>query len=158
MATAIQVNLVDRSNERTSVRIPVSPAGAANYEFLQLFETSLQESVEALSLLSVTGSSINTASKESYTLPADVNANREMAVRFVMEDANANQMAFSLGGPDLSEFPFVAGEGGDIFEWGSAPAGTALTGFVAEVSAAARHPISGAAVTVKRLELIGRNN
>lgn len=158
MATAIQFNLVDRSNERTSLRIPVAELASGTIAILDAFRVTGETALADLSLLAYAGSSLNDLDKESVTLPTDDNALREVAVRFIMEDANTNQASFSIGGPNLANFPFVVGEGGDIYEWGSGTPSAALSDFVAACEVTARHPISGLTMTMKRLELIGRNN
>jgi hypothetical protein len=158
MATSVQVNMKDRTAESTSMRIPVRPLGVTTAGPLVDFAADLEIHMAALTLLSPTGSSVNAVTRTSYTLPTDENANREMAVRVVMEDANANQASFSIPGPNLAVFPFVVGEGGDIYEWGSGSPGQALSDFALDVIAQARHPISGLTMTIKRLVLVGRNN
>lgn len=158
MSTAVQANLVDRSAERTAVRIPTIPGTPANMATIVAFEQGLEAQLADLSLLAFAGTSVNTVNKQAYSLPDGENAHREVAVRFVMEDVDQNQASFSIGGPDLSQFPFVTGPGGDIFEWNPAGAGAALADFVSDVLVVARHPISGGVMTMKRLVLIGRSN
>lgn len=158
MSTTVQINLIDRSAERTSVRIPTVALASGTIAVLEAFEAALIESMGYLSLLPVVSTSVNEVSKSAYTLPADENAVRELAVRFIMADANMNQASFSIGGPDLTQFPFTTGPGGDIYEWGSGTPAAELADFVDAVTTAARHPISGLAMTMQRLELVGRSN
>lgn len=158
MSSAIQLNLVDRSSERTSVRIPTIPVSAANIATLIAFEESFIDLVSPLTLLNATGTSLNKVTPLSNVLPTDPNALREVAVRFIMQDSATNQASFSIGGPNLTEFPFTVGEGGDVYEWGSGTPSVALGDFVDDVLVIARHPISGLAMTMRRLELVGRSN
>lgn len=158
MGTTVQINLVDRSNERTSVRIPVQQLTGATTAVLQAFEDALEALITPLTLLNASGTSMNDTTKWAYTLPTDENAHRETAVRFIMADVNQNQASFSIGGPNLSAFPFTVGDGGDVFAWDSTLASSALNDFVDELTILARHPITGLAMTMVRLELVGRSN
>jgi hypothetical protein len=125
---------------------------------IDAFEASFVDFVEPLTLLSPTGTSINMVRRSLYDLPTDENAHRETAVRFVMIDENLNQASFSIGGPNLAAFPFTVGDGGDVYQWGSGTQGAALEDFVDAVVLIARHPVSGLALTMQRLELVGRSN
>jgi hypothetical protein len=158
MGTSVQLNLIDKSAERTSVRIPTATLTGASATELLAFEADFADLVASLTLLSPTGTSVNGVNRESYTLPDDAHAIREVAVRFVCEDANANQVSFSIGGPNLDYFPFETGNGGDVWEYDAATAPGDLSGFVEAALVVARHPISGLTLTCKRLELVGRNN
>lgn len=158
MSTTVQINLIDRSAERTSLRVPTVDLASGSIAVIEALETALIDGVNDLSLLPVVSSSVNEITKGNYVLPSDENAVRELAVRFIMADINQNQAAFSLGGPDLTKFPFTTGPGGDIYEWGSGTPVQALEDFVGAVTTAARHPISGLGMTMKRLELVGRSN
>jgi hypothetical protein len=158
MTTSVQLNLIDKSAERTSVRIPTAALTGASAAELLAFEADFSTLVSSLTLLSTTGTSLNGVNRESYTLPTDAHAIREVAVRFVCEDANANQVSFSIGGPNLDYFPFTTGENGDVWEYDPATAPGDISGFIEAALVVARHPISGLTLTCKRLELIGRNN
>lgn len=158
MGTSVQLNLADRSGERTSLRIPTYALATGTLATITALRDNIAVLVAPLTLLSASGTSINDTLRNTYALPDDANAHREIAVRFIMQDANMNQSAFSLGGPDLAKFPFTIGEGGDIFAWDPDGIDEDLVDFVTTVLTVARHPISGLAMTMQRLELVGRSN
>jgi hypothetical protein len=133
-------------------------ATASTMATIDAFMGDFMTALGSLSLLSIAGNSVNKRLLVSATLPVDVNAQREIAVRFVMADEDLNQASFSIGGPDLSLFPFTSGDGGDIYQWDPTGVNATLADFVADVLVIARHPISNGIMTMKRLELVGRSN
>ena len=118
-------------------------------------DMSLIISSLSLGVLQTTNIGVNSVLTRDRS--TEVYAHRETAVRFVMVDAAGNQVVASLPAPDLSKFPFAT-IGQDTTPVPYAGQHADVTLMVAELEAEAVHPITGDALTVIRLDFVGRNN
>jgi hypothetical protein len=157
MTTNLVFGIADNSNERGVLSIPVATATPGNYATIQGLQGDIALNIAALSLGVLQTQTISTPQTLSRDKADDVWANRELAVRFVLADASLNQASVSLPAPDLAKFPFND-MGSDVVNWPYPDPDTDVTAFVINLEGDMRHPISGAAVTLVRIELVGRNN
>jgi hypothetical protein len=155
--TNITFGIADNSNERGVFSVPTADATAGNYATLQALQGDLAVHIADLSLGVLQTQSINSPQTLSNQKADDVWANRELAVRFVFADANGNQATVSLPAPDLARFPFND-MGSDVVNWPYPTPYNGVTSFVITMESDMKHPTLGTAVTLQRLELVGRNN
>lgn len=150
---------IDNSKERTSFSVPIAEITAANHDTQVAAVAALQADIDLLTLAAPAKKSITHSDVDYvYTVPTDEYANREAGVMFTLQGAvnPKNKVRVTLGAPDLSKFPFVTAQS-DIVE---VPFGTIhadLSGAITELENVVVHPISGEAMTVQRMEKVGRN-
>ena len=158
MATRLTFGIADNNNELGMLAFNVADAVDGTwFEEALTWRGDMSLIISSLSLgvLQTTNVGVNTVltrdrSTETY-------AHRETAVRFVMVDADGNQVVASLPAPDLAKFPFAAiGQDTTPVPYSGQHADVSL--MVGKLEDAAVHPITGGALTVIRLDFVGRNN
>lgn len=156
MADSISVTMLDNSNETTSFGVTVAPVIGANLGAVKTAVETLETNLGNLGLLAIKSDSINIKTRFNVTKPTDDAANREMGVRYHMQDDNGNKTTVTQGGADLQLFPFAA-NGVDILVIPFAGGNAAIDAMIQWLEANAVHPISGDSLTVFQLEKVGRN-
>lgn len=158
MGTRLTFGIADNNNEIGSFAYNVENAtDGASFEAAADARADMSLVIAALSLgvLQTTNIGVNDVltrdrSTETYAV-------REVAVRFVMVDADGNQVVSSLPAPDLSKFPFNAiGQDSTPVPYTGMHSDVGL--MISALEADAIHPITGNALTVIRLDFVGRNN
>jgi hypothetical protein len=148
--------MIDGSNEPFSFGVTVQSVTGATWPALEVAVEDLQNVIGAVSYGAQKSRSITDSEKTAVLVPGEDGANREVAVRYLMQDPDGNKSVVSLGAPILGVFPFatlntdyvdvphasVVGDAADLAAW---------------LDANARHPISGLALTVYAIEKVGRN-
>jgi hypothetical protein len=158
MSSRVNISMRDAYRQVSPVNLPIAAVvDGAGFTAALDAESDLQAAVAALSLGVLASSSINVLEHLSSARPTDEDARRESAVRFIATDPDTNQVAVSLPCPDFAQFPFAA-IGSDTTPYPYAGVNAAVTAMVAAIEQHGRHPISGGALTVIRLDSIGRNN
>jgi len=156
MTTRVNIGMIDNSLEPFSFGLTVSDVTGATWPTLETAVEGLQSILELVSYGAQKTRTISDTEKTAVTPPSNISANREVAVRYLMQDADGNKSVVSVGAPNLSNFPFatlnkdyiplpnasVTGSAGDLVTW---------------LGANAKHPISGLALTVYAIEKVGRN-
>lgn len=157
--TTASFTFVDNSKERTTFSVPIADMDAANHDTQVAAVAALQADVEALTLGALGKRTITHSSLDyAYTIPTSAYANRESGVAFTMKGAvePSNQVRVTLGAPDLDKFPFVAAQS-DIVSAPFSGLHADLAGLITELENIVVHPVTGEAMTVDRMEKIGRN-
>lgn len=158
MTSRVNITITDVHNQTSPVNLPLAEVvdGTAFTAALDA-QGDLEVAVDALSLGVIKSSSINVLEKISTARPSDDDARRESAVRFIAVDTGGNQVSVSLPCPDFSQFPFAA-IGSDTTPVPYTGVTAGVTGMINAIEQHGKHPISGGALTVIRLDSIGRNN
>lgn len=158
MASRVNFTVTDAYNQTSPVNLPIASVGdGAAFTSALDAQGDLETAIDALSLGVIKSSSINVLENKSMARPSDVDARRESAVRFIAVDVDGNQVAVSIPCPDFAQFPFAA-IGADTTPVPYAGVTAGVTGMINAIEQHGKHPISGLALTVVRLDSIGRNN
>lgn len=155
----VNLTYIDNSKERTTFSVPVPEIDALNHDTEITLIGNLQTAMDALTLGAPAKRSIVHSDVDYvYTVPTDVNANREVGVMFTLQGTSEpkNKVRATIGAPDLADFPFVAAQS-DIVEAPFSGLSADLTAAIAAMEAVIVHPVSGETMTVQRMEKIGRN-
>jgi hypothetical protein len=151
MPTPISLNLVDYSNEPSSVKFYGVTLDATNYAAVAADALAVRLGIEGVSLLnekSMTASiPLHTA---SGVAPSDVLAQREWVMRvYFTDNVNGKRGTMTIPGPDTSLLTIVGDEV-------SLTTGTEMTALVDALNG---HAFSqdGNAITVTRAVITGRN-
>jgi len=156
MATKVTIGMIDGSSEPFSFGVTVDTVTGATWPGLETAVGELEALLEGVSYGAQKTRTISDIERASAVPSANEGANREMAVRFLMEDGGGHKSVVSVGAPNLAQFPFgtlntdyislpnalVTGDAGDLVTW---------------LEANARHPITGLGLTVYAIEKVGRN-
>lgn len=156
MTSRVNIGMIDGSNEPFSFGVTVDTIIGANWPTLETAVGGLQTLLGTLSYGERKTRTISDTERQSATVPTDVGANREVAVRFLMQDADGNKSVVSLGAPVLSEFPFAVLN----TDYVTVPNGNievAADALITWLETNAKHPITLAAMTVYAIEKVGRN-
>lgn len=158
MTTKVTFGIKDNSNEigYFSVSVPNVTDGAG-FDVAKNAEGDLALYVAALSLGVINTQNIGVNDVLSKDRATDPYALRETAVTFTMTDSENNLVKASLPAPDLTKFPFAAlGQDTTPVPYTGVHADVDI--FIQTLEAEAVHPITGNALTVIRLDLVGRSN
>lgn len=158
MSTRLNFGLIDNNGEKGFFNLPVAEANTGvAFESAKQAQGDIAISLAALSLGVLGVQSFNATDTLSTDRSTETYAHRETAVRFVMVDGDANQVVASLPAPDLAKFPFVT-LGQDTTPYPYVSINADVSGLVALLETYGKHPITGGALTVIRLDFVGRNN
>lgn len=153
------LSYIDNSKERSTFAVPIAAITAVNHDTQVAAVAALQADADLCTLgapskLSIVHSDVDYV----YTVPTDVNANREVGVTFTLQGATnpKNKVRVTLPAPDLAKFPFVTAQS-DIVEAPFSGLHADLSGLVTELENIVVHPVTEEAMTVQRMEKVGRN-
>jgi len=156
MTSRVNIGMIDGSNEPFSFGVTVADITGANYGALETSVGVLQTDLEALSYGERKTSTISETTRQSVTPSTDPGANREIAVRFLMQDNGGNKSVVSVGAPILDVFPFAA-LNTDYVAVPNAEIGAEVGALITWLDQTAKHPINGNQLTVYAIEKVGRN-
>jgi hypothetical protein len=154
-----QYNIIDCKSQHTSFAIPVADMTSASHDADVNSFNSLQTAIEAVILGNVASKTLTHSNVYITDQKAtDPNARREAAVRFTLAETGApeNKVTVTLGTPDYDQFPFAT-IGNDISYPPFTGSGANVLGLITALEAAVVYPDNGNAMTVVRMEDIGRN-
>ena len=158
MGTRLNFGLQDNSGEKGFFNVPTyGIEDGTDYDNVVVAQGDFSVPLVTLSLAVLNTTTISVNSTVSTDRSTEVYAHRETAVRFIMSDSGGNQVVASIPAPDLAQFPFSA-IGQDTTPVPYAGMSAGVTAMVAALEDHARHPITGEAVTVVRLDFVGRSN
>jgi hypothetical protein len=155
----LTLSFIDKSGETASVGLPIPDLTVANIESYSSGGIAsdafndLNDFIDVLTLLNPTGHTLTSKIVQIPPVrPADANAQRETGLLVLMADTNGHKSRFVIPGLDRE---LVAQEGTDEVP---------LTGIIqveeliTAVEAYCIDPITGLAVTVYGMRMVGRNN
>lgn len=155
----ITLSLLDKSRESASIGFPVPDLGAANiatYTDTGVGQAlgDLRNAALALTLLTETGRTVTAeATKEAApTPPTEDYAQREIALVFFMADTGGHKSRVSVPGADLTG---VAQSGTDDVPLSGI---TVVENMISAIESYCVDPVTGNAVTVYNVRIIGRGN
>lgn len=149
-------SFIDMSGETGSVGLPIPDLGPLNVETYTdggTAYTTLENAINALTLLNPTGSTV-TAEVVSVAAvrPSNPNAQRETGLLVLAADAGGHKTRFVLPGLDRS---IVAQDGTDEVPLTGV---TEVENLITAVETHLVDPITGNALTVYGVRMVGRNN
>lgn len=154
-STKLYFGLIDYSAERSGVTVYLPELDASNYA--ALFGVGgraalLQTELEIITGLTRTGTSATVPlAPGSDALPANVNAQREIAVRVsYQDDVTGKKYRFDIPGPVDALYP---PQGTDVIPLDNVLAAAFIAVFEAQAVS-----VDGNAITITGLRLVGRNN
>lgn len=159
MTSNVNLTFVGFDGKRTTFSVPVAQITAANHDAVAIQAADIQTEIEDLTLGALAKRTVTHSNLDYvYTLPTNPYATRDTSVQFTLSGAvePSNKVRVSLGAPDLSKFPFVALQS----EVANAPFSNLhadLTAAITVLEGAVLHPATEEAMTVTKMELIGRN-
>jgi len=158
MTTKVTLGLKDNSSEMGYFSVAVADVtDGTTFDSAKNVQGDLALYVAALSLGVLNTQNIGVNDVLSKDRATDAYANRESAVTFTMTDSDNNLVKASIPAPDLSKFPF-ADLGQDTTPVPYAGMHTDVDIFIQTLEAGAVHPITGNALTVIRMDFVGRSN
>jgi len=156
MTSRVNIGMIDGSNEPFNFGVTVDTITGAGWPGLETAVTTLQGNLSAVSYGAQKTRTISDTERQSATPSTATGANRELAVRFLMQDVAGNKSVVSVGAPILAVFPF----GSLNTDYVTVPNGaieSEVSAVIDWLDANAKHPINGNALTVYAIEKVGRN-
>lgn len=158
MPSKINFGINDNSNELSSFSIAVDPiTDGAAYDAAVSARGNIALILASLSLGVINTQSIGVTESLSKDRATSPWANRENAVVFTMQNVGGNLVKASLPCPDLDKFPFAdLGQDTTPVPYTGTHADVQL--LITALETYAVHPIVGDALTVIRMDYVGRSN
>jgi len=157
-STRLSFGIKDNSNEMGSFSVAVAHVtDGTGFDAAKNAQGDFALAIAALSLGVINTQNIGANDTLSKDRATDPYANRESAVTFTMQDAGGNLAKASIPAPDLTKFPF-ADLGQDTTPVPYVGTDAAVQVMIDAIEADAVHPITGDALTVIRMDFVGRSN